>query len=62
MDNLVKVQCFGIIWYQEWLHKIIRSCDVSIFVGIPFYFLVGFLNVFINFHEYAYLIISIFYR
>ena len=21
MDNLVKVQCFGIIWYQEWLQK-----------------------------------------
>ena len=38
MDNLVKVQCFGIIWYQEWLPEIIRSWDVSIFVGTPFYF------------------------
>ena len=39
MDNLVKVQCFGIIWYQEWLPKIIRIWDVSIYVGTPFYFL-----------------------
>ena len=39
MDNLVKVQWFGIIWYQDWLPKIIRSWVVSIFVGTPFYFL-----------------------
>ena len=38
MDNLVKVQWFGIIWYQEWLPKIIRSWVVSIVVGTPFYF------------------------
>ena len=61
MDNLIKVQRFCIIWYQEWLPKIIRSWVVSIFVGTPFYFL-RFLNVFINFHEYANLIISILYR
>ena len=43
MDNLVKVQWFGIIWYQEWLPKIIRSWVVSIFVGTPFYFYFDFL-------------------
>ena len=59
MDNLVKVQCFGIIWYQEWLPKIIRNGDVSIFVGTPF---LRFPKVFIIFHEYANLIISILYR
>ena len=62
MDNFVKVQCFGIIWYQEWLPKIICIWDVSIFVGRPFYFFVHFPNVFINFHEYANLIISMLYR
>ena len=36
MDNLVKVQCFGIICYQELLPTIIRNWDVSIFVGTPF--------------------------
>ena len=43
MDNLVKVHCFGIIWYQEWLPKIIRSWVLSIFVGTPFYFFNDFL-------------------
>ena len=62
MDNLVKVQCFGIIWYQEWLPKIIRSWDVSIFVGTPFLFFFKFPHVYINFHEYANVIIGILYR
>ena len=56
MDNLIKVQRFGIIWYQEWLPKITCSWVVSIFVGTPF---LRFPNVFINFHECANLIISI---
>ena len=43
MDNLVNVQWFGIISYQEWLPKIIRSCFVSIFVGTPFIFFYDFL-------------------
>ena len=43
MDNLVKVQWFGIIWYQEWLPKITRSWVVSIFVGTPFLFFYDFL-------------------
>ena len=43
MDDLVKKQWFGIIWYQEWLSKIIRSWVVSIFVGTPFYFFYDFL-------------------
>ena len=43
MYNLVKVQWFGIIWYQEWLPKIIRNWVVSIFVGTPFYFFYNFL-------------------
>ena len=48
MDNLVKVQWFGIIWYQEWLPKIIRSWVVSIFVGTPFYDFLMYSLIFMN--------------
>ena len=51
MDNLLKVQRFGIIWYQEWLPKIILSWVASIFVGTPFYFFYDFLmysSIFMN--------------
>ena len=61
MDNLVKVQCFGIIWFQEWLPKIIRSGDVSILWIHPIIFL-RFSYVLIKLYEYANLIISILYR
>ena len=43
MDKLVNVQCFGIIWSQEWLPKITRSWVVSIFMGTPFYIFYDFL-------------------
>ena len=61
LENLLNGQFGKLFWYQEWLPKIIHSCVVSIFVGTPFYFL-RFPNVFINFHEYANLIIIMLYR
>ena len=64
MDTSVKVQCVGIIWYQEWLPETIRSLDVRKYLcGYTFFYDFNFISkLFVNFHEYANLIISILYH